>query len=65
MRERKDCPVHEGEELEVEIESIGAKGDGVAKVTGYTIFVPNTAVGNKLMVKVERVLPNYAFAKKM
>ena len=61
----QNCPVTEGEELNVEIESIGAKGDGIAKKGGYTIFVPETEIGDTVNIRIERVLPQFAFAKKI
>lgn len=56
-------PVKEGEELEVKIESIGSKGDGIAIIDGFILFVPNTKVGDIVLVKVERLLLKYGFAK--
>ena len=34
------APVREGEELDVTIEAIGDKGDGIAKKDGFVLFVP-------------------------
>ena len=36
------APVREGEELDVKIEAVGEKGDGIAKVKGFVLFVPNS-----------------------
>ena len=41
-----------GETVEVEIEAIGARGDGIARAGGVAIFVPLTAPGDRLTVKV-------------
>ena len=59
------CPVSEGDEETVIIEAIGKKGDGIAKIDRYTIFVPNTNVGEEVKVKITKVLPKYAFAEKI
>lgn len=48
-------PVKVGDEVDVEIEAVGSKGDGIAKVQGFVIFVPNGKLGEKLHVKVIRV----------
>ena len=56
-------PVSDGDEMELEIISVGAKGDGVAKVEGYTVFVPGTNAGDKVKVKIKRALPQVAFAE--
>lgn len=59
-----DPPVNEGDELEVEIESIGEQGDGVARVEpGYVIFVPETEVGDRVEIEITQVLPNFGFGE--
>jgi len=58
-------PVSAGDELEVKIESVGAKGDGIAKVEGYAIFVPETQVDDVVKIKVTKTLPNFGFAERM
>ena len=58
-------PVREGDTLEVEIEDVGSEGDGVAKVDGYTLFVPGTEEGDTVEVRVTDVKPNYGFAEKV
>jgi len=56
--------VSEGETLEVEIESLGEKGDGLAKVgPGYVVFVSDTEVGQQPLVRVTTARENYAFAE--
>jgi len=56
-------PVEQDMEYDVEIAFVGSKGDGIAKIEGFTIFVPNTNVGDKVKVRIGRVLPQYAFAE--
>jgi 23S rRNA (uridine2552-2'-O)-methyltransferase len=56
-------PVRKGDKLDVQIESIGTSGDGVAMVEGFAIFVRKSKVGEKLRVKIEAVKPNFAFAE--
>ena len=56
-------PIKENEEYNVKIEGIGEKGDGIAKITGYTIFVPDTKEGDEVKIKINRVLPRFAFAE--
>ena len=58
-------PVSEGQTIDVHIESVGDKGDGVAKVQGFVIFVPGTSKGETCKIKIERVSTNVAFAKKV
>ena len=57
------APVKVGEELDVTIEAVGEKGDGMAKVQGFVLFVPNTKSGDRVKVKVTRVLAKVGFAQ--
>ena len=57
-------PVKVGEELEVTIEAVAAKGDGIAKKDGFVIFVPGTAVGDKLRIRINSVKSSCAVAEK-
>lgn len=63
MKNLFTTPVEEGKEYEVEIDSVGEKGDGVAKIGGFIIFVPGVSKGDKVKVKISRVLRNYAFGE--
>ena len=56
-------PVSEGDTREVEIESLGDQGDGIAKVErGFVVIVPDTDVGERVTVEIADVGPNVAFA---
>ncbi len=63
MRGGMTPPVKEGEEVDVTIEAVGEKGDGVAKVQGFVLFVPNTQAGERKRVRVTRVLTKVGFAE--
>ena len=58
-------PVKVGDELDVTIEAVAAKGDGIAKKDGFVIFVPGTAVGDKIRIRVNAVKPSCAVAEKV
>jgi len=45
-------PVEEGKEYTVTISDVGSQGDGVAKIDGFIVFVPETKVGQTVKVKV-------------
>jgi len=60
---RRFAPVREGDELDVKIEAVGEKGDGIAKKQGFVLFVPNTKEGDEVRVRVTRVLRNAGFAE--
>lgn len=56
-------PVKEGEELNAVIEAVAEKGDGIAKKSGFVIFVPGTKVGDKVKIRVKKVAKKVAFAE--
>ncbi|NLV12759.1 TRAM domain-containing protein [Haloarcula argentinensis] len=57
-------PVAEGETRVVEIENIGDKGDGVARIDGgYVVIVSDADVGERLRVEIDQVRENVAFAE--
>ena len=60
--ESRSVPVEEGETYDVTIQDITRQGDGIARIEGFVIFVPGTKVGDEVQIKVERVLPKFAFA---
>jgi len=55
-------PVVEGETYEVEIQSLGEKGDGIAYVDGFVLMVSDVDIGERVVVRVETVLESVAFA---
>lgn len=46
---------------ETEITGMTAEGNGVCRIDGFAVFVPMTAVGDQLKIKIVKVLKNYAF----
>ena len=56
-------PVREGEEIDVTIEAVGEKGDGIAKQKGFVLFVPGTKAGERVKIKITRVLAKVGFAQ--
>lgn len=60
---RSFAPVKVGDELEVNIEAVGEKGDGVAKKDGFVLFVPGTKQGDRVKIRVTRVLRKVGFAE--
>ncbi len=59
----KEAPVKVGEFYEVSINAVGGKGDGIAKVKGFVLFVPGVKKGDYVQVRVTKVLPNVGFAE--
>lgn len=63
FRPRSFAPVKVGDELDVKIEAVGEKGDGIAKKDGFVLFVPNTKEGDDVRIRVTRVLRKVGFAE--
>jgi len=59
------APVRTGDRLEVTIEDVGSKGDGIAKVEEFTVFVPGTETGDRVEIRIEDVKPRFAFGQKV
>ena len=56
-------PVEEGQVYTLKITDIGSQGDGIGKVEGMIVFVPNTKVGQEVKVKIKRVVRRAAFGE--
>ena len=55
-------PVEIGKQYNVDVTELSRRGDGVAKVQGFVIFVQGAKVGQKVMIKVDRVGPRFVSA---
>ena len=58
-------PVTVGQEIDVIIDDIGSRGDGITRIRGFLIFVPKTKVGERLKVKIVSVGRKFAIAEKL
>jgi predicted RNA-binding protein with TRAM domain len=56
-------PVKVGDELDVTIEAVGEKGDGLAKKNGFVLFVPGVKEGQQVRIRVTKVLRKVGFAE--
>ncbi len=63
FQRRSFAPIRVGDEVDVKIEAVGAKGDGIAKIKGFVIFVPGAKEGETLKVKILKVLKKMSFAE--
>lgn len=43
------------------IEDLTLEGNGVCRIDGFAVFVPMTAVGDEVKIKIVKVLKNYGF----
>ncbi len=56
-------PVELDKEYEAEIEDISRRGDGIARIEGFVIFVPNTKKGEHVKFKITRVGSRFAIGE--
>jgi predicted RNA-binding protein with TRAM domain len=59
----KPKPVKVGDELEVTISEVSRRGDGLIRIQGYVVFIPNTKQGDKVKIRITEIRPNYAVAQ--
>jgi 23S rRNA (uridine2552-2'-O)-methyltransferase len=57
--------VKENQEIQVVIDDIGSRGDGIAKVQSYMIFVHKSKIGERVKVKIFSVNDKFAVAEKL
>jgi len=60
----RDAPVEEGKQYEVDIKELSRRGDGLARVEGFVVFVPNTKPGDHVKIQVTQVRDRFAIAEK-
>ena len=49
--------------MDVDISEVSRKGDGVARVEGYVIFVPSAQQGERKRIKIAQIRPNFAIGE--
>lgn len=58
-------PVKENQDIEVFIDDIGSRGDGIARIEGYLIFVPRSKIGERVRVKIRSAGEKFALAERL
>jgi len=56
-------PVELGKEYDVDIEDISRRGQGIARIQGFVIFVPDTKPNDRVRVKITRISRRFAEAE--
>jgi predicted RNA-binding protein with TRAM domain len=56
-------PVKIGDELDVDVSEMSRKGEGVARVEGYVVFVPAAKQGERKRIRIIEVRPNFAVSE--
>jgi len=53
-------PVEVGKEYNVSISDTSRRGEGIARVEGFVVFVPGTKMGQNVRIKVTQVSERFA-----
>ncbi len=56
-------PVKVGDEVEVKVEAVASKGDGIAKKDGFVIFVKGAKEGETIKVRITDVKARFAIGE--
>ena len=63
MNKEKKFVCNKNDEFELEIVDLGSTGEGIGKIDGYTLFVKDALIGDKVRVKVMKTKKNYGYAR--
>jgi predicted RNA-binding protein with TRAM domain len=56
-------PVEVGKEYEADIQEVSRRGEGIARIQGLVIFIPNAKQGEHVKIKVTRISSRFAEAE--
>jgi predicted RNA-binding protein with TRAM domain len=56
-------PVEIGKEYDVEIQETSRRGEGIARIKGLVVFVPNTKPGDKVKIRITRISRRFCEAE--
>ena len=56
-------PVEVGKEYDVEIQETSRRGEGVARIEGLVLFVPNAKPGEHVRIRITRISNRFAEAE--
>ncbi len=56
-------PVEVGKEYDLEIQETSRRGEGITRIEGLVVFVPNTKLGDKVRIKVTNISRRFAEAE--
>jgi len=65
VKEVKAKEIEAGQTYDMLIEDVGKKGDGIARKGNFIVFVPGTAKGAQVKVKIEKVSGTVAFGTRV
>ena len=67
MEDKRDSfspkPVEVGKEYEADIQEMSRRGEGIARIQGLVVFVPNTKTGDHVRIRITRLSRRFAEAE--
>lgn len=57
---KKEVPVQRGKKYEIDIDALGTGGEGVGRVDDFTVFIPGTLPGERVIACIDEVKKTYA-----
>src|SRR3989338_6713978 len=61
----KPKPIKIGEEHDVKITDVGAKGDGITKIENFIVFVAGAKKGEECRIRIKEVASRFAIGEKI
>jgi 23S rRNA (uracil1939-C5)-methyltransferase len=58
-KKARQRPIRVGQQSEMEITGLGHAGEGVGRIDGFAIFVPNAIPGDRVLAEIEEVKHNH------
>jgi predicted RNA-binding protein with TRAM domain len=65
FEDKFEKPVKIGETYDVEIKEVGSKGDGIARIKNFVVFVANAKQGEKCKIEIKQVSRKFAIGEKV
>jgi len=60
---QREIPVSLGEIYSVAIQGISKRGDGIAKINGFPIFVPGGRIRDRVTIQIVKIARGYAVGR--
>ncbi|MBR2274613.1 MAG: 23S rRNA (uracil(1939)-C(5))-methyltransferase RlmD [Lachnospiraceae bacterium] len=61
-KEKRPVPVEKNRETEIFIEDMSDNGEGIGRVEGYTLFIKDAVIGDRVRAVVTKTKKNYGYA---
>ena len=63
LRNFSPKPVKIGEEYEIDIKEMSQRGEGIARIEGLVVFVPQAKLGDHARIRITRISRKFAEAE--